>query len=84
MGVSVTYGRIGESGRAIWVDGEANEFLYGDEPNPFGREDGSFPEEVPYGMGVERDAFEPAHERPWMSADDMVLCGFYKKNPWGL
>ena len=69
------------AGRAIWVDREANAFLYGDGANPFGSPDGSSGNQVFHGTGVERDAFEPAYERPWRDMITLMKMGYLKKSP---
>lgn len=70
-------------GRAVWVDREADEFLYGDGVNPFGRGDGYAPNQVWMGRtGVERDAFDPSHERPYVDGFALMRMGIYAKAPW--
>ncbi|KAK8022665.1 hypothetical protein PG993_013432 [Apiospora rasikravindrae] len=51
--------------RVICVEEEVGSFLYGDGPNPFGREPERFPNEIQKGFGVERDEFDPTFEKPW-------------------
>ncbi|KAF4979714.1 hypothetical protein FZEAL_4142 [Fusarium zealandicum] len=66
------------SGRAVWVSEEAEAFVYGRGPNPFGGEDGSFPYQVQRGFaGVERDEFEPAHERPYTQPKVLRQLGIF-------
>ncbi|KAF9879264.1 hypothetical protein CkaCkLH20_03497 [Colletotrichum karsti] len=58
------------AGRAVWIDEEVEEYLYGDAENPYDRcedrylrcEDGR---RLERGVGIERDAFEPRFERTW-------------------
>ncbi|RYP13722.1 hypothetical protein DL767_010626 [Monosporascus sp. MG133] len=65
-------------GRAIWVDEEVNEFIYGQGNNPFGDEPASGRDQVPYGIGLVRDVFEPEYERPWLSPGVLMLLGIHK------
>ncbi|KAH8696278.1 hypothetical protein BGW36DRAFT_342962 [Talaromyces proteolyticus] len=64
-------------GRAIWIDNEVEEFLYGAGKNPFGilYDKNS----VQFGYGVVRDVFEPEFERPYVDRDTMEKLGYYKK-----
>jgi hypothetical protein len=61
--------------RAIWVEREVGEFLYGAGENPF-REN-----RIRYGFGVVRDVFQPEYERPYVDFETMEELGYYKKNP---
>ncbi|KAJ4386832.1 hypothetical protein N0V93_009730 [Gnomoniopsis smithogilvyi] len=69
------------AGRAIWVESEISDFLYEDATNPFGSE-GWGVDQVPHGKGVVRDAFEPAHERPWMDGISLIRQGYYEWPSW--
>lgn len=60
-------------GRAIWVSKEAEAFIYGAGENPFDLEDGTTV--FPGTAGVERDEFEPAHERPWARPNELRRLG---------
>jgi hypothetical protein len=65
-------------GRAIWVDREIGEFLYGAGENPFAR--GPTKNRIPYGCGVVRDVFEPEYERPYANWETMENLGYYPKS----
>ncbi|KAL1883258.1 hypothetical protein Daus18300_000316 [Diaporthe australafricana] len=76
---------VQQCGRAVWADSEAvGSFLYGDGPNPFGDQEGFAPNQIMMGngMGVERDAFDPSHERPYVDAAVLTRLGVLKKAPW--
>lgn len=74
IGLPLTYE---VDGRAIWLDNEVYNFLYSDGENPFSvRING-----VDFGKGMERDAFDPSHERPWADFADLMLLGYIKKVP---
>jgi hypothetical protein len=58
----------------VWVDEEVQAFLYADGPNPFvGNE-----EVVISDLGVVRDSFEPAYERPNVSDYELAKLGYLK------
>lgn len=61
-------------GRAIWLDNEANDFVYGDRRNPFDA-DGM----LEWGAGVVRDMFEPAYERPYVDALELLRLGIHRR-----
>ncbi|PYI09468.1 hypothetical protein BO78DRAFT_438098 [Aspergillus sclerotiicarbonarius CBS 121057] len=61
-------------GRAIWIEDEVSEFLYGDGPNPFS-ELGA----VRF-VGVERDVFDPEYERPHTTVSNLQRLGITKKD----
>lgn len=72
-------------GRAVWAEGEAvGNFLYGDGPNPFGDEGELAPNQIVMGSGagVERDAFDPGHERPYADNFELMRLGILTKAPW--
>ena len=66
-----------EAGFGIWIENEVRGFLYENGPNPF--TEGS-PNNVLLGVGVERDTFEPEHERPNVKPSTLARMGYYKKN----
>ncbi|KAH8696179.1 hypothetical protein BGW36DRAFT_451291 [Talaromyces proteolyticus] len=66
-------------GRAIWIDKEVGEFLYGAGENPFGTL--YHKNSIRLGCGVVRDVFEPEFERPFVDWDTMEELGYYKKRP---
>lgn len=67
-------------GRVVWIDREAEAFLYYDGENPFS---GPGPgNRAAPGKGVIRDAFEPAHERPNVSPRQMMHLGIEKFTWW--
>jgi hypothetical protein len=67
------------STRALCMDSEVNEFLYGDGTNPFGQA-GYGPDQPSYGRGIERDPFEPAHDRPNVDYITLMRMGIVKKD----
>lgn len=70
-------GVVPTDGRALWVDKEVNEFVYGHGENPF-KED--IPNHVSTGAGTWRDVFEPAYERPNVEDADLIRMGIIKKS----
>lgn len=56
------------AGRGIWVENEVQDFLYGVGKQPIYSH---APRGVKKGFGIEKDTFEPNHERP--NADWMIL-----------
>lgn len=72
-------------GRAVWADRKAvGNFLYVDGPNPFGDEGDPTPNQIVMGngMGVERDAFDPSHERPYVDNSELARLGIVTEGPW--
>lgn len=68
-----------ELGRGKWIEKEVQGFLYSEGENPF-EED--YPLQVPLGVGVMKDVFEPNFERPNVHGDilrEMNICkeGYY-------
>ncbi|KAI0888792.1 uncharacterized protein GGS22DRAFT_184370 [Annulohypoxylon maeteangense] len=68
------------SGRGIWVDREVDEFLYRGGENMFGQR-GWGGNQICYGVGTVRDAFDPAFERPWVDYETYQRLGIYKGTP---
>ena len=64
-------------GRATWVEGEVADFLYGEGRNPFGADGDDRPDGIQMGVGVERDEFDPAYERPWVDYAELSRLGYY-------
>lgn len=65
--------------RGLCVDNEVNEFLYRDGENPFQLE-GPLPScIVPFGKGTVVDYFDPTFARPWLSFDELVERGIYRR-----
>lgn len=64
------------AGLGIWVENEAQDFLYGDAPNPFIAESA---DGLLAGVGVERDTFEPEHERPNADLTTLARLGYCKE-----
>ncbi|KAJ0347676.1 hypothetical protein KNSL1_006285 [Colletotrichum chrysophilum] len=77
-------------GRAVWLDDDLDEFLYGDGENPyvlpsllphflsFGAHapEGLLPSlSVGYGFGKHKDEFEPRFERPYVSVAELQRMG---------
>ncbi|KAH6838550.1 hypothetical protein B0I37DRAFT_316717 [Chaetomium sp. MPI-CAGE-AT-0009] len=60
---------------SISVDEEVAQFLYEDGTNPFQSIGGN---DVPYGVGVVRDVFNPNHERPNLSLPELADAGYIK------
>lgn len=68
-----------ELGRAKWIEKEVQDFLYNGTENPF---DKDYSRQIPLGVGVMKDAFEPDFERPNVHGDilrEMNVCkeGYY-------
>lgn len=78
VSIALDVRRTPTGGRAIWVAKEVHGFLYGDGPNPFRHVWG--PNRVLTGVGVVRDEFEPAHERPNEVYIEMVRLGYYEEH----
>jgi hypothetical protein len=81
----------GSSIRAVWMDGDVNEFIYGEGANPFGRSsmgrdgvirDGRGLNQPGYGKGILRDPFEPAYERPNVDHLSLMRRGFVARDEW--
>lgn len=70
-------GVVPKDGRALWVDEQVNEFVYGHGENPFTED---IPNHVSTGVGTWRDFFEPAYERPNVEDADLVRMGIIKKS----
>ncbi|KAM0332198.1 hypothetical protein ACHAQA_002473 [Verticillium albo-atrum] len=68
-------------GIAIYVDRETEDFVYGNGENPFGNV-GQLRNRVFSGVGIERDAFEPAHERPNIDPVKLMHMGIIKMSDW--
>lgn len=71
-------------GRAVWCRREAVDgFLYGDGLNPFGGEGDFAPNQIVMGtgVGVERDAFDASHERPYVDNLALMRLRVLKKAP---
>ncbi|KAH7007172.1 hypothetical protein EDB80DRAFT_718334 [Ilyonectria destructans] len=74
-------GMVPRDGQAVWVDEQANEFVYGNGENPFTED---IPNHVSTGAGTRRDFFEPAYERPNVQDADLMRMGIIKKSRWVL
>ncbi|KAH7140069.1 hypothetical protein B0J13DRAFT_609188 [Dactylonectria estremocensis] len=55
---------IRRPGKSIWLSRAAEEFIYGNGPNPFGQENDKSPHRVRKAAGIETDEFNPAYQRP--------------------
>ncbi|KAM0332940.1 hypothetical protein ACHAQA_001596 [Verticillium albo-atrum] len=80
--VAVSTAHSDGEGLTIYVDRETEDFVYGDGQNPFSNigPDGI----VDYsGIGVERDAFEPAHERPNVEPEKLMDMGILRREEVG-
>lgn len=64
-------------GRVVWFEKEAQEDLYGEGQNPFFERT---PLDIPWGIGIQRDAFEPSFERPNVPGGELKNMGIYDKN----
>lgn len=62
-------------GMGIWLEKEIDTFLYNGAENPF---EISSPNQVDFGSGVEKDAFEDEHERPNVSIFKLEELGICK------
>jgi hypothetical protein len=68
-----------EIGKVRWIEKEVEDFVYGEGENPF-EEKSSF--DIPLGVGVLKNAFEPNFERPNVDGDtlrELNICneGYY-------
>ncbi|KAJ5509684.1 hypothetical protein N7527_011827 [Penicillium freii] len=61
-------------GRAVWLEKEVQEYLYGEGQNPFLER---MPLDIPWGIGTQRDAFEPSFERPNVPRGGLKNMGIY-------
>jgi hypothetical protein len=48
-------------GRGVWLEKEVQDFIFGEGQNPFSERT---PLDISWGVGVQRDAFDPDFERP--------------------
>ncbi|KAJ5926554.1 hypothetical protein N7516_008327 [Penicillium verrucosum] len=64
-------------GRMVWLEKEVQEYLYGEGQNPFFERT---PLDIPWGIGIQRDAFEPSFERPNISGVELRNMEIYDKN----
>lgn len=56
-------------GRGIFTEKEVHDFIYGDAKNPF-LEDSRC--HVPFGIGIQKDIFDPSFERPNLNTFDLA------------
>lgn len=56
-------------GRGRWIEKEVQDFIYGGGESPFQEH---FPLDVPFGVGILKDAFEPNFERPYVHRDTLI------------
>ncbi|XHG02546.1 hypothetical protein AWENTII_005893 [Aspergillus wentii] len=63
-------------GVGTWIENEVHNFLYKFGPNPFFDHCSDY---IECGVGVERDSFEPKHERPNAEYSTLVQMGYYRK-----
>jgi hypothetical protein len=66
-----------KDGIGRWIEKEVRDFVYGGGENPF-EED--FPLDIPYGVGVLKDAFEPNFERPNVDPDTLIELNICKEH----
>ncbi|KAJ5512087.1 hypothetical protein N7463_001639 [Penicillium fimorum] len=64
-------------GRAVWLEEEVQEYLYGEGQNPFFERTSL---DIPWAIGTQRDAFEPSFERPNVPRVELENMGIYDKN----
>lgn len=67
------------AGFGIWIEKDANKFLYEDGPCPFQQESSR---SILPGTGIMRDTFEPEHERPYANHSTLARTGYIKKSKW--
>ncbi|KAJ5109960.1 hypothetical protein N7532_002605 [Penicillium argentinense] len=68
-----------EPGRGKWIENEVQDFLYNGGENPIEKD---YPLQLPLGIGVMKDVFEPNFERPNVDGDllrELNICkeGYY-------
>ena len=64
-------------GRAVWLKKQVQEYLYGARQNPFFERT---PLDIPWGIGTQRDAFDPSFERPNVPRGELENMGIYGQN----
>jgi hypothetical protein len=66
--------------RGIWITEEVDDFLYRDGTNPFGDDSrwGIGSNRIRKGFGLEKDAFDPEHERPHVDRSTLTDLGYLK------
>lgn len=64
-------------GQGRWLEKEVQDFVYGGGESPF-KED--FPLDIPFGVGMLKDAFEPNFERPHVHRDTLIELNIYKEH----
>jgi hypothetical protein len=64
-----------EIGRNIWIEKEVSEFIYGEGENPFEQ---SCRCHVPFGVGTQKDSFDPNFERPHVNIFDLIKLNICK------
>lgn len=74
--VGLLYGPVNLPARGIWLSKEVSEFLYQGGQNPIQWGNNL----VPTGVGVVKDDFDPAYERPNADHDTLVKLGFYPED----
>lgn len=68
---------VPREGRAIWLDNQVNQYIYSEGKNPFTE---ACPDHIEYGIGIEKDLFEPAHERPHVGLVELAEMGICRRN----
>ncbi|KAJ5471184.1 hypothetical protein N7530_008541 [Penicillium desertorum] len=66
-----------KDGIGRWIEKEVRDFVYGGGETPF-EED--FPLDIPYGVGVLKDAFEPNFERPNVDPETLIELNICKEH----
>ncbi|KAK2589921.1 hypothetical protein QQS21_012401 [Conoideocrella luteorostrata] len=74
--VGLLYGPVDLPARGIWFSEEVSEFLYHGGQNPIQWGNNL----VPVGVGVVKDEFDPAYERPNADHDTLIKLGFYPED----
>ena len=64
-----------EIGRNIWIEKEVSEFIYGEGQIPF---DQRCRCNVPFGVGIQKDSFDPQFERPYVNIFDLIKLNICK------
>lgn len=71
------------SGRFIVIGKEVDDFLYCGAENPFGRGRMGL-NQIAEGIGMVRDLFDPAFDRPWVEWEEYQRLGIYIIHPWSM
>lgn len=74
------------AGLSVDISRETEDFVYHDGANPFGEDESRRGIRVfrGEGFGTERDAFQPANDRPYVHETELMDLGIFEKSDWYL